>query len=465
MSAQPRTKQPTQSMTATTIEPGKGRSGQPVSKSAGVTTFTAAAIAVADMVGIGVFTSLGFQVQDITSAFAVVMLWVVGGVVALCGALSYGELAATFPRSGGEYNFLSRTYSPAIGFMAGWLSATVGFAAPIALVAIAFGAYFKGVFPDAPSPLWLGLGVAWLVGLVHLSGVRHGSTFQNVSTVLKVLLIVTFIVAGFAVGDPQPVSFTPSLAGFGQMSGAPFAIGLVFVMYAYSGWNASTYIIGEIHDPQRSVPRALFLATLIVVILYVGLNAVFLYTTPMDKMAGQIEVALVAGSHIFGEAGGRIVGGLICFGLISTISAMTWIGPRVTKVMGEDIPMLSWFAQVTKNGVPTAAIVLQLVIVTGLILTQSFEGVLDYIQFSLILSSFLAVLGVMVLRWRQPELERPYRTWGYPLTPLLFLGVTGFMMVYLVTERPLQSLGGLATLLAGLLVYFISLRHSPPKTD
>ncbi|RMF02260.1 MAG: APC family permease, partial [Alphaproteobacteria bacterium] len=337
------------------------------------------------MVGIGVFTSLGFQVQGIQSAFSILFLWVVGGIVALCGALSYSELAAALPRSGGEYNFLSRIYHPGVGFMAGWLSATVGFAAPVALAAMAFGAYFKGVFPDGPSQLVLALGISWAVGLVHLTGVRHGSLFHNVSTVLKVLLIAGFVVAGLAYGTPQEISFTPRMEDLQHITGAPFAIGLVFVMYSYSGWNASTYIMSEVREPQRTVPISLFAATLIVLLLYVALNAVFLYTTPMDKMAGQVEVALVAGTHIFGEQGGRIVGALICFGLISTISAMTWIGPRVTKVMGEDLPALAIFAKETGNGVPAVAILLQLAIVTVLIFTQSFESVLDYIQFSLTL--------------------------------------------------------------------------------
>ncbi len=444
---------------------GESRSGRRQRKLVGITAFTASAIAVADMVGIGVFTSLGFQVQGIQSAFSILMLWIVGGIVALCGALSYGELAAAFPRSGGEYNFLSRVYHPALGFMAGWLSATVGFAAPIALAAMAFGAYFNGVAPGLASPLLLGLAVVWLVALVHLAGVRHGSIFQNVSTVLKVLLIVGFIVAGLVYGSPQPISFAPSAADLGHLSGAPFAIGLVFVMYSYSGWNASTYIINEVNDPQRTVPRSLFAATLIVLFLYVGLNTVFLYTTPMEKMAGQVEVALVAGTHIFGEAGGRIVGGLICAGLISTISAMTWIGPRVTKVMGEDLPLLAIFARETGNGVPAAAMILQLTIVTLLIFTQSFEQVLNYIQFSLTLSSFLTVLGVIVLRMTQPALKRPFRAWGFPATPVIFLAVTGFIMVYLILERPLQSLAGLATLLAGLVIYFISLKHAQRSTS
>ena len=334
---------------------GEDRSGQRRRNPAGITTFTASAIAVADMVGIGVFTSLGFQLVDITSAFSIIVLWVVGGVVALCGALSYGELAAALPRSGGEYNFLSRIYRPAIGFMAGWLSATVGFAAPIALAAIAFGAYFNGVAPGIASPLWLGIGAVWIIGLVHLTGVRHSSRFQNISTIAKVVLIVAFIVAGFATGNPEPIFFAPSSIDLHHITSAPFAIGLVFVMYSYSGWNAQTYIMGEIHDPKCTVPRSLFIATFIVLLLYLGLNIVFLYTTPMEKMAGQIEVALVAGKHIFGENGGRIVGALICAGLVSTISAMTWIGPRVTKAMGEDIPLFAIFARENANGVPAAA--------------------------------------------------------------------------------------------------------------
>jgi basic amino acid/polyamine antiporter, APA family len=424
-----------------------------------VSMLTATAIAVADMIGIGVFTSLGFQVKDIPSAFSLTMLWIVGGVVAVCGALSYAELASAFPRSGGEYNFLSRIYHPAAGFLAGWVSATVGFAAPVALAAMAFGVYFDGVVPGAP-PLALALGIAWLVSLVHLGGVRHGSAFQNASTILKVALIVVLIVAGFAWGTPQAVSFAPSIQDLHYLTGAPFAISLVFVMYSYSGWNAATYIAGEIDQPRRTVPRSLLTATLIVLVLYVGLNVVFLYTTPIERMVGQIDVALIAGQHIFGDAGGRIVGALICVGLVSAISAMTWIGPRVTMVMGEDILLLRIFARKTKNGVPAAAILCQLAFVTLLLMTRSFETVLEFIQFSLTFCSFLTVLGVIVLRYTQPGLPRPYRTLGYPVTPLIFLAVTLFMMLYLVIERPMQSLAGVLTMLTGLLVYGIHLKHA-----
>ncbi|HEX5998563.1 MAG TPA: amino acid permease [Hyphomicrobiaceae bacterium] len=434
-----------------------------------VSTVTATAIAVADMIGIGVFTSLGFQVGAIPSAFSLVMLWVVGGITALCGALAYAELAAALPRSGGEYNFLSRIYHPTVGFLAGWISATVGFAAPIAVAAMAFGTYFMGAFPGffggvvAPgaASLLLGLALAWAVSVVHLTGLRQSSLLQNVSTAIKVVLIVGFIIAGFALGTPQPVSFAPSAQDIGYVFSAPFAVSLVFVMYSYSGWNAATYIINEVRDPERSLPRSLLAATLVVLVLYVALNAVFLYTTPMAKMAGRINVAQIAGTEIFGETGGRLVAGLICIGLVSAVSAMVWIGPRVTMVIGEDLAGLRLFARTTKAGVPATAILFQLAVVTLLLFTQSFEAVIDYIQFSLTFCTFLAVLGVIVLRTTQPGLHRPYRVWAYPLTPVLFLGVTGYMMYYLLTHRPMQSLASLATMLAGLAVYAVSRRFDP----
>jgi basic amino acid/polyamine antiporter, APA family len=419
-----------------------------------VSVVVAAAIVVADMVGVGVFTSLGFQVKDIPSGFAILLLWTVGGIVALCGVFSYSELGAMFPRSSGEYNFLSRAYHPAFGFLAGWVSATVGFSAPVALAAMAFGEYGKSVLPGAP-PLALAVAAVWLVSLVQLGGIRHSSTFQLVATILKVVLIIAFLIAGFVVSTPQPVSFAPHLSDIGYVTSAPFAIGLVFVMYSFSGWNAATYIIGEMRDAERNLPRAMLAGTSIVLVLYVALNAVFLHAAPIDKLAGQLDVARIAGSYIFGEIGGRIVGGMICLGLVSSISAMMWIGPRVMMTMGEDIPALKVFARRSGQGAPVNAILFQLAVATLMLFTRSFEAVLDFIQFALLFCSFFTVLGVIKLRITQPGLPRPYRAWGYPITPVVFLLVTFFMMYYLAVERPLQSFLGILILVSGLLIYFV----------
>lgn len=417
-----------------------------------VSVLVATAIVVADMVGVGVFTSLGFQIKDIPSGFSILLLWLIGGAVALCGALSYAELGAMFPRSSGEYNLLSRAFHPAIGFMAGWVSATVGSAAPVALAAMAFGEYGKAVIPSAPATV-LAVGAVWLVSLVQFGGVKQSGRFQLISTVLKVGLIVAFLIAGFTISTPQPVSFAPSLADVDHVMSGPFAIGLVFVMYAFSGWNAATYIIGEMHAPQRTLPRALLAGTLIVLVLYVALNAVFLLAAPADQLAGQLQVASIAGGYIFGDLGGRIVAAMICVGLVPSIAALMWIGSRVLMIMGEDVAALSAFARRSRSGAPVYAILFQLIVATLMLFTESFEAVLNFIQFSVLACSFLTVLGLVRLRITKPDLPRPYRTWGYPLTPLVFLLVTGFMMYYLVLQRPLQAALGVAAMLSGLLFY------------
>jgi APA family basic amino acid/polyamine antiporter len=414
----------------------------------------ATAIVVADMVGVGVFTSLGFQVKDIPSGFAILALWIIGGIVALCGVFSYGELGAMFPRSSGEYNFLGRAFHPAFGFVAGFVSATVGFAAPVALAAMALEQYGHAIVPNAP-PLSLAVGIVWAVSLVQLTGVKHSSTFQMIATILKVVLITAFLIAGFVAGTAQDVSFAPQARDLGYIASTPFAIGLVFVMYSFSGWNAATYIIGEMRDASQNLPRAMFTGTLIVLVLYVALNAVFLHIAPIDKLAGQLDVARVAGTYVFGEIGGRIVGAMICIGLISSISAMMWIGPRVMMTMGEDIPALRVFARRSTQGAPAYAILFQLAVATLMLFTRSFEAVLDFIQFALLFCSFFTVLGVIKLRITRPDLPRPYRAWGYPVTPVIFLLVTLFMMYYLVVERPLQSFFGALIMISGLLIYVV----------
>jgi APA family basic amino acid/polyamine antiporter len=422
-----------------------------------ISTGTATLLAIAHMVGIGVFTSLGFQIREIPSPFALLMLWVVGGVVALAGALSYAELGAALPRSGGEYNFLSRIYHPALGFLAGWISLTAGFSAPAALYAMAFGTYAVGSIAPGMQPLALALAATALITLVHMSGVRFGIAFQNLSTWLKIALALVLIVAGFVSGgNSEPISFAPSWNDLTLMTSSSFGISLVFVMFSYSGWNAATYIAGDIRDTGKSLPRSLMLATLVVLVLYTGLNAAFLYSTPMSAMSGQLEVAAIVGKTIFGEAGGRIVGALMCFSLISSVSVMMWVGPRVAAVVGEDVVWLRFLSQRNQRGVPRAALLTQAAIVVGFLATGSFETVLDYIQFSLTLTSFLAVLGVIVLRVTRPELPRPYKMTGYPLVPLVFLVVTAIMLVHLVIERPFQSFAGFALAAIGLVIYFRS---------
>ena len=421
---------------------------------------TAAALVVANMVGTGIFTSLGFQVAYLESPFALLMLWVVGGGMALCGALTYGELGAALPRSGGEYHLLSQIYHPSLGFLAGWVSATLGFAAPIALAAIAFGTYTHAVVPSL-SVTHLAAGIVLATSVIHGVSVRWGSQFQNLFTGLKVLLILVFIGAAATADPAHALSVWPGAAGWAETISPGFAVSLVFVTYAYTGWNAAIYIVGEIRDPSRTVPRALFLGSALVLVLYVLLNFVFLYTVPASELAGQVEVGYLSGRAIFGDVGGQIMSISIALLLVSTVSAMVFLGPRITQAMGEDIPALRVLARTNDAGIPVLSVVFQAVLALVFIYTSTFEQVLIYAGFTLTLITSLTVAGVFVLRFRQPDLPRPYRTWGYPVTPLLFLGLNTWVLVYVFIDKTTESLVGLGIVAVGMVVYVVSRRVSP----
>lgn len=418
---------------------------------------TAAFIAVANMVGTGVFTSLGYQVVDIQSVFALVMLWVVGGVIALCGALSYGELGTALPRSGGEYHLLSVIYHPAMGFLSGWVSATAGFVAPTAIAAIALGKYTAVVFPSVPVD-HLAAAVVVVFAIIHGMSIRVGSYFQNFFTGIKIGVMLVFILFGFTIDAAQPISLAPASADWAVLLTPPFAVSLVYVSYAYTGWNASIYVVGELRNPQKNLPKALFLSTLLVMVLYALINYVFLYTVPMAELAGKVEIGFLAGSKLFGNTAADILSLLIAALMVSTIGAMIFVGARITQVMGEDYPVLHVLSLRSVRHTPVNAIVFQTIITLLFIYTSSFEQVIVYASFTLMLLTTLTVAGVYVLRWRQPDLPRPYKTWGYPFTPALFLIANTWIMAYVFIERPLESFIGLGIITAGALIYFINSR-------
>jgi APA family basic amino acid/polyamine antiporter len=435
---------------------------------------TATAVVAANMIGTGVFTSLGFQLLSLETGFAILALWLVGGLAALCGALSYGELSGAMPRSGGEYYLLSRVYHPSVGFLSGWVSVVVGFSAPIAAAAMAMGQYLTRVLvetgvvaADSQSLTVTVVGITGvtLVSIVHLFDVKVVSRFQVAFTTLKVSLIVMLIVSGFALATAQPVSFLPSRAAVDSVFTPAFAASLVYVMYAYSGWNAAIYVASDVKQPGRYLPLSLAFGTLLVVLLYAPLNAVFLYAAPIDQLKGQVDVGYIAASHIFGGTGGLIMGLLISTGLVSAISSMVWAGPRVTQVMGEDVRLLRVLSLRNANGVPHVSLGFQYLLVVGLIVTSTFDAIVNYIGFILSFSAFLTVTGVFVLRITQPELPRPYRVWGYPITPLVFLAVTGWMMFFVVRQRPMVLLAGAVTAAAGVVVYFINRAVSPTPSS
>jgi APA family basic amino acid/polyamine antiporter len=416
--------------------------------------WTASSFVIASMIGTGVFTSLGFQLNDIQSIFPLIMLWIVGGVVALCGALSYSELGAALPRSGGEYHLLSRIIHPSIGFAGGFVSATVGFSAPAVLAAMALGTYFAAIFP-AFDPIWVACSMILIFHFLHAFSLKWGTLFQGWSTGIKVILIFIFIIAGFMMNDHQVISILPKPGDVKLIMSSGFAVSLVWVYYAYTGWNSTIYFAGEVRNPQKDLPRSLLLGTSFVMVLYVLLNYIFLYTTPMSEMVGQVEVGYISGVRIFGQTGAGIIAIGISFLLLSTISSYVFIGPRIMETMGEDYSYIRILSKNNSQGIPIYAFILQLAICLLFIFTSSFEQVLMYTGIALIITNSATVAAVFVLRKREPELPRPYKVWGYPWTPILFLAVNAWILFYTFKEQTVESIIGVSLFLASILLYYL----------
>lgn len=423
----------------------------------------AVSLVVANMVGTGVFTGLGFQLLSHQQAFTILALWIVGGFMAFLGAVSYAELATRLPQDGGEYHFLSKVYHPSLGFMAGFVSATVGFSAPIALAAASLGTYAHGVMPEL-NGTWIGTGVILLIASIHAINLSAGVSFQKVFTLIKVLLIGFFIAAGLYHGNTQGITL-----GFTDLSGseimtAGFAVNLVYVSYAYSGWNASAYLAGEIVKPEKNLNRSIVWGTLLVMLLYVLLNAVFVMSAPMNEMKVATEgaaafqpkeVGIISAQYIFGTWGGKVMGGVICVLLVSTISAMIIAGPRVIQPMFGKVPALGLLARTNDKGNPVAAILFQTLLALIILWTASFDSIMQYIGFTLTIFTTLTVAGVIIYRYRHGKPEG-YRALGYPITPILFIAGNIWICYFQLTSKTTESLIGLGTALLGVLLYFIS---------
>ena len=405
------------------------------------------------MIGTGVFTSLGFQLNDLQSIFPLLMLWVIGGFIALFGALAYSELAAALPRSGGEYHLLSQSIHPSLGFAGGMVSATVGFSAPAVLAAMALGKYLSAVIPILDATIVATVSVI-IFHLIHGQSIKIGTFIQDSTTLIKIGLIVLFIIMGLINPNPQDISILPQVGDIKLLFSSGFAISLVWVSYAYTGWNSSVYIAGEIVDPKVNIPKSLLLSTAIVMLLYLLLNYVFLYSTPISLMTNELEVGYIAGINIFGEFGAKIVGLGISILLISTVSSYIFIGPRIMQVMGEDHGYLHFLSKKNDQGIPIVAFSVQLIICMIFILSSSFEQVLLYTGISLIISTTMTVLGLFVLRIRKPKLDRPYKVWGYPFTPAIFIILNIWILFYTFKTQPFESLIGFGIVIISIGLYF-----------
>ena len=419
---------------------------------------TATSIVIANMIGTGVFTSLGFQLLDIQSAPVILFLWLLGGLAALCGALCYSELSVALPKSGGEYNFISSIYHPGLGFVSGWLSATIGFAAPTALVAITSGTYLQAIYPWIPvKPFAIGLVV--VISLFHLFSRRSSGNFQVFFTGAKVLLICFFIVGALFVSEQfQDIRWIPNESDLSLVGNGSFAIALIYVSYAYTGWNAATYLAGEIKHVQTDMPKILVRGTLVVTLLYILLHLVFLLVAPMSEMQGKLEVGYVAASYAFGAEAGRWFSLMLSVLLISTASAMIVSGPRTLQRIGQDFALLSFLSKENAVGIPQSAILFQLALTSILIVSSSFEAILMFSGFALGLNTLMTVLGVWYLRSRHPLIQRPFQVPWYPLPMIIFVGLMLWTLIYVVIERPVEGLLALALVIVGWCFYLVSQR-------
>lgn len=406
------------------------------------------------MIGTGVYTSLGLQAAGVHSVLALILIWITGGLVALCGALTYGELAARIPRSGGEYVFLSKIYHPAFGFLSGFISMTIGFAAPLAIAAIALGTYAGNIIPL--PPMIMAVSVIILLTVLNSSSFRTGANFNFVTTALNILLILTLCIAGFIKGHHAGFSLTFGQADFKQVINPAFAVSLVYVSFAYSGWNSAAYITHQVKDPVKNLPVIFITGTLIVMTLYTLLNFVFLYTVPVEELQGKVDVAFLAAKNIFGSFGGKFIAILISIGLIASINSLLILGPRVTQAIAEDYPSLGFLGKENRNGSPFYATIVLTAISLTLIWTSTFEQIMTLIGFTLSIFTITSVAGIFILRRRMKKNnENFYHTFGYPYIPLFFILVEGCMMVYVFANRPVQSLAGIGITLAGLAVWFV----------
>jgi APA family basic amino acid/polyamine antiporter len=429
-------------------------------------------IVIANMVGAGIFTTSGLLMKDLHHPVVMLGLWVIGGLIALCGALSYGELGAAFPHAGGEYAFLSRLYHPILGFLSGWVSFFVGFSAPIAASAIGFSEYLTRAFPGLLHPGVIG-GASEAVVMkklyailiiaaftfLHTRGLETGARVQNALTGLKILLIVGLVAAGFAVGKGSLghlVAAAPFRFDFGGLK--TLGLSLMWIMFAYSGWNASAYIGSEVKNPSRNLPRSLLIGTGVVMLLYVALNLFYIYAIPPAQMEGVISVGGLAAGNLFGKSAETVLSALISFALFSSLSAYLILGPRVYYSMARDGIFFKSIAYVDpKCSVPTRSIVLQGGIAAVMVLFGTFDQLLTYMGFSLGIFPLLAVLGVFKLRRTgRSAVKLP----GYPVASAVYIFVGATILVLAFLERPVESLVAVATALAGIPVYFFFKRSA-----
>ena len=448
-----------------------------------LTPTTAVALVVSSMIGTGIFTTTGYLAGDLGRPLLVIGIWAVGAIVALAGCLSYAELGINLPRSGGEYVYLREAWGPAWGFLSGWVSFFAGFSAPIAAAALAFSQYFGRFLPSLALNSthtfvlrWLRIdnahllsaGVIACFALINVLGLRLAANLQRVLTALKIGALGAFLVLAFTIGHGSWANFHQDAVRTSSHGlGAQFAVSAVFVMFAYSGWNAANYVAEELQVPERALPWVAVLGTSLVAVLYLALNVAFIYALPLESLKGVVTVGAAAASALFGGRAGTVFSGLIAAGLLASISAMSLVGPRVYYAMARDGCFPGDASRVHPRWqTPSRSIVYQTVVSMAMVLTGTFESLVYYIGFALILFAALAVAGLLRLRKRRQWRCLRAVSWCYPAVPVAFVLASLWMLTWTLLLRPRESVWGLLTIGCGALLYRWNLRrHSVEHPD
>jgi APA family basic amino acid/polyamine antiporter len=426
--------------------------------------FTATAIVVANMIGSGIFTTSGIMASQLPGSGWVIMCWLLGGLIAISGALCYAELATRMPQAGGEYVYLKRLYHPTLGFLTGWTSFFVGFSAPIALSAFGFTEYMftslgnRYALNEGLELTLAKKGFAILLILVftglHYIGTRLGAKVQNALTVLKIALILGLAGAGMMFGNGGLGGMTFKLDG--PVAGMAFGAAMMMVMFSYSGWNASAYIASELKRPRITLPVSLVAGTAIVIVIYLAINLFIFHSTPYAALQGKVAVVEVASVWAFGNWLADLLGGLIGVAMLSSLGAFIMIGPRIYYAMARDGLFFPFAGEVHPNyGVPSRAIAVQGGLAVMMVAVGSFEQLLVYVGFALGIFPLLAIAGLFIARHERIGEETAVKVWAYPLVPLFFILSSIALMTFAYFERPLESTAAVLSVLLGVPCYFL----------
>jgi len=433
---------------------------------------TSTYVVIASMVGTGILVSPGYMMASLQNYPVIFGLWALGGLLAICGALCVAELAAALPRAGGEYVYLREAYGPMPAFLSGWTSFFLGFSAPLAVAGYISALYLLTPFGLAQKETGhlvqiIAAIIIFAVTLPNLIGLRHSAWTQNLTTILKFGIFVIFVVMAFLFGRGQMANIAKGQS-IGEVKLGTAATQLFYVMFAYSGWNAASYLAGEVKNPARILPRSLLLGAGLVVVLYLALNLVFAYAVPLADVGfdNAERVPQLAVENLFGPRASSVFSVVLGLTFLATVSAFIITGPRIYYAMARDGLFPSIAERVSSKGrVPTYAMLLQSVCAVIILFVTDFQNLYKYASVGVSLFALLFVGAVYVLRWRRPDMERPFRVPGYPVVPAIFMGVILFTAVFAFIQWPKPSAFSLGSILLGIPVYYIwsFVRRNPAR--